>query len=303
MEFICIKNFGKNKIIAYSLFTLVMVVLTSSIHIQSSFAQLGLSPMPVTQEVLPTYIIDIPAGSVSSEASLHYVPSKITIPSGTTIAWFNDDPGQVHTVTSGHPGANDAGRTFNSGYMPFGAFYQITLDNPGDYYYHCTLHPYMTGFIHVGGAQEEGHHFTMTSGADLVPVNSTMGYSIVDWTINKTQNDRTLLDFKPTGLAIEKSTPLVYNLKIDDKTNNKTMFDNNFQVIGGSGLQVELISDNNMNHTNVYGPDVTDPITGAYHVEQNFVDGNYVINVKAISVGNDILEDNVSDEFGLRIVS
>ena len=58
-----------------------------------------------------------------------------------------------------------------------------------------------------------------------------------------------------------------------------------------------------MNHTNVYGPDVTDPNTGAYHVEYNFIDGNYIITVKAVSVGNDILEYNVSDKFGLRIVS
>lgn len=303
MDFIGSKNSQIKKIMFCSLFILVLVVLTFSSHIQSSFAQMGLSPLPATQKVLPTYIVDIPAGSVSSTASLHYVPPKIAIPAGTTVAWFNDDPGQVHTVTSGYPHATNTGQIFNSGYMPFGAFYQLTFDSPGDYYYHCTLHPYMTGFVHVDGSQEEGHHFALTSGANLAPVNNTSNYSIVDWIQNKTQTDRTLLDFKPTSLAVEKSTPVVYNLKIDDVTSNKTVFDDNFQVIGEDSLQVELISNKNMDHTNVYGPDVSDPNTGAYHVEQNFEDGDYLITVKIISVGSDILDDNVSDKFGWRIVS
>jgi len=141
------------KILSFSLFSLVLTILIFNIFFwNNSFAQLGLSPLPATQKVLPSYIIDIPAGAVSSEGALHYVPPKISIPIDTTVAWFNDDPGQVHTVTSGVPNATNSGQVFNSGFMPFGAFYQMTFNTNGDYTYHCTLHPYMTGSIYVGGA-------------------------------------------------------------------------------------------------------------------------------------------------------
>lgn len=247
---------------------------------------MGLSPLPATQKVLPSYIIDIPAGAVSSEASIHYVPAKISIPTDTTVAWFNDDPGQVHTVTSGLPDATNSGQIFNSGFMPFGTFYQMTFNTLGDYIYYCTLHPYMTGSIHVGGATEMGHHFTLTSGAELLPVNRTANWTIVDWTINKTQNDRTLFNFRPLSVAVDQSTPLVYNIIVDNNNNNnnQTIFNDNFQVIGGSNLQVEFISNSNMNNTNIYGPDVSDPNTGAYHVERNFEDGDYIIRAQLVSI-------------------
>ncbi|WP_458745308.1 cupredoxin domain-containing protein [Candidatus Nitrosocosmicus sp. T] len=208
-----------------------------------------------------------------------------------------------NTVTSGVPDATDSGQIFNSGFMPFGTFYQMTFKIPGDYFYYCTLHPYMSGTIHVGGAAEMGHHFTLTSGAELLPVDSIFNWTIVDWTINKTQNDRTLLNFRPISVAVDRSTPIVYNIMVENNTNNQTIFNYNFQVIGGSDLQVELISNSNMNSTNVYGPDVSDPNTGAYHVERDFGDGNYTIRAQVVSVGNNLVEDNIADEFGLRFVS
>ena len=52
------------------------------------------------------------------ESPYHYYPSVIAVPTGTTIAWFNNDFGQPHTVTSGAPGAPDVGSLFNSGIMP-----------------------------------------------------------------------------------------------------------------------------------------------------------------------------------------
>jgi len=292
------------KILSFSLFSLVLTILIFNIFFwNNSFAQLGLSPLPATQKVLPSYIIDIPAGAVSSEGALHYVPPKISIPIDTTVAWFNDDPGQVHTVTSGVPNATNSGQVFNSGFMPFGAFYQMTFNTNGDYTYHCTLHPYMTGSIHVGGAAEMGHHFTLTSGADLLPVYRNGNWTIVDWTINQTQNERTLFNFRPLSVAVDRSTPLVYNIKVDNDNNNQTIFNENFQVIGENNLHVEFISNSNMNKTNIYGPDVSDPNTGAYHVERNFEDSNYTIRAQIVSIGNDVVEDNITDEFGLKLVS
>ncbi|HEX7207511.1 MAG TPA: plastocyanin/azurin family copper-binding protein [Nitrososphaeraceae archaeon] len=265
----------------------------------SSFAQLGLAPIPTPQQVLPTYVIDIPAGAVSSNSSIHYVPPIASIPTDITIAWFNDDPGQVHTVTSGLPDSQDSGQLFNSGFLPYGAFYQVTFTTPGEYTYYCTLHPYMNGIVHVGEGSETGHHFTMKSGASLESVNDNSPA----WTINKTQYDRTLFDFQPTDIAVDLTTPVVYNIEITDDLNNQTLFTDNFQVIGGTDLQVEFISNSNMNNTNVYGPDLSDPVTGAYHVEGNFEDGEYTMTAKLVSIGTDVIEDNIADEFKIRFIS
>lgn len=286
------------KEIIVTAFTIFFIsVLSSAAIFYSSpvFAQIGLAPIPTFQKVLPTYIIDIPPGAVLSNKSSHYVPEKISIPVGTTIAWFNDDPGQTHTVTSGLPKSPDSGKVFNSGVMPEGSFYQFTFNNPADYRYHCILHPWMAGTIHVSTSYDMGHYFKFTSGAKHLIDNGSLKL-----TINKTQYDRTLLDFKPLNIALDTSTPVIYNFKINN--GNGTVFNNNFQVLDGKDLQIELIS-SNVNNTNVYGPDVTDPITGAYHVEGNFADGNYKLTLQLVSKGSQILQNNITDQFALRFVS
>jgi plastocyanin len=293
------------KTIFYKKFTICLLLFTitslavSSLPMNSSFAQIGLAPIPTPQQVLPTYVIDIPAGAVSTNASIHYVPPLVSIPTGITVVWFNDDPGQVHTVTSGMPGSQDSGQLFNSGFLPYGGFYQATFANPGDYAYYCTLHPYMYGIVHVGDGSETGHYFTMKSGANLESDNNNNP----SWTINKTQYDRTLFDFQPVNIAADPTTPIVYNIDLSDNASNQTVFTDTFQVIGGTNLQVEFISNSNMNNTNVYGPDMSDPNTGAYHVEGNFEDGEYTMTAKLVSIGTDVIEDNIADEFKIRFVS
>ncbi len=276
-------------------FIIIALALAPSFYSIPVFAQIGLAPIPTFQKVLPTYIIDIPPGAVSVNKYSHYVPEKISIPSGTTIAWFNDDPGQTHTVTSGLPKSPDAGKLFNSGVMPEGSFYQSTFDNVGTYTYHCSLHPYMAGTIHTSISYNIGHNFKLTSGGNNLLDNNGLS----KLTINKTQYDRTLLDFKPLNIAIDPNAPVTYNLKLSDGSG--IIFNNNFQVLGGNNLQVELVS-SNINKTNVYGPDVTDPITGAYHIEGNFADGDNKIALQLVSIGTQQTND-ISDEFDLRFVS
>ena len=62
------------------------------------------------------------------------------------------------------------------------------------------------------------------------------------------------------------------------------------------------LSQANVNNTNVYGPDVTDPIAGAYHIEGNFANGDNKITLQLVSIGTQQIS-NVLDEFGLRFVS
>lgn len=83
---------------AFVLFVLVIIIIVPP---NMTYAQQGLFPFPsANEEVLPTYISRIIPGAAFEGSLFHYYPEDIAIPAGTTIAWFNDDPGQPHTVTS-----------------------------------------------------------------------------------------------------------------------------------------------------------------------------------------------------------
>ncbi|HZR02838.1 MAG TPA: cupredoxin family copper-binding protein [Burkholderiales bacterium] len=70
-----------------------------------------------------------------------FAPKEITVASGTTIVWTNKDD-TPHTVTS-------VDKSFASKGMDTGDVFQHTFDVEGDFSYLCTVHPHMTGTVHV----------------------------------------------------------------------------------------------------------------------------------------------------------
>lgn len=68
-----------------------------------------------------------------------FVPPQISLSSGSTISWTNDDS-ITHTVTS------DEG-LFDSNSISPGYTWDNTFDSPGQFDYHCLIHPFMTGKI------------------------------------------------------------------------------------------------------------------------------------------------------------
>jgi plastocyanin len=60
---------------------------------------------------------------------------------GTTIIWTNKDE-TPHTVTG-------QDRTFTSKAMDTGDTYKYTFSQEGDFTYYCTVHPFMSGVVHV----------------------------------------------------------------------------------------------------------------------------------------------------------
>jgi len=67
-----------------------------------------------------------------------FVPYEITIQAGDTVRWTNTDP-VFHTVTSGEPGAPDAGVLFDSGdLIPFDSFTH-QFDEIGEFTYFSRL--------------------------------------------------------------------------------------------------------------------------------------------------------------------
>ena len=89
-----------------------------------------------------------------------FVPSEIRVGVGGTVAWTNGD-NVVHMVHAGDLAADpskvglDFPNGFDSGLMMSGDTFERTFHDPGDYPYFCSLHPWMTGTLHVGGSSAE----------------------------------------------------------------------------------------------------------------------------------------------------
>jgi plastocyanin len=70
-----------------------------------------------------------------------YAPKEITVAPGTRIIWTNHD-GTPHTVTS-------TDKSFASKGLDTDDKFEHTFATVGDFSYSCTLHPFMTGIVHV----------------------------------------------------------------------------------------------------------------------------------------------------------
>jgi nitrite reductase (NO-forming) len=72
-----------------------------------------------------------------------FVPQFISMPIESTVSWTNDDSIQ-HTITSDEEGL------FVSGPISPGDTFDNTFDTPGEFGYHCSIHPWMIGRVMVG---------------------------------------------------------------------------------------------------------------------------------------------------------
>lgn len=76
-----------------------------------------------------------------------FQPATLNVPAGTTVTWINQD-GMQHTVTS------DIQGLFDSGAIAPGKKFSSTFPAPGNYHYHCDIHPGMKGIIVVTGTSD-----------------------------------------------------------------------------------------------------------------------------------------------------
>ncbi len=83
--------------------------------------------------------VSVPA-TTSGSKTLHvkmestkFVPDEVTVETGTTIIWVNEDTVK-HNVTS-------SDGSFQSEDLVKGGAYSFTFREPGTYEYTCTLHP------------------------------------------------------------------------------------------------------------------------------------------------------------------
>jgi plastocyanin len=81
-----------------------------------------------------------PARHAVTVEAVAFQPADLTVNVGDSIVWTNKDP-FPHTVT--------ANGVFDSKELAAGKAWTYRARNRGDYPYVCTLHPTMSGTIHV----------------------------------------------------------------------------------------------------------------------------------------------------------
>ncbi len=97
-----------------------------------------------------TVNVSMPSGTSSpgcEETDSCFIPSMVSINSGDTVNWVNDDTA-AHTVTSGSP-SDGPDQIFDSSLVMAGASFEVTFDDSGSYDYFCMVHPWMVGNVQV----------------------------------------------------------------------------------------------------------------------------------------------------------
>lgn len=105
-----------------------------------------------------------------------FKPGSISINTGDTVTWINDDD-RAHTATAG-------GGSFDSGVMNSGGRWSYTFSAAGTYSYFCAIHPDMTGSVVVGGG---GTPPPTTTPPPPPPPPATGDVEIVDFAFSPTQ--------------------------------------------------------------------------------------------------------------------
>lgn len=107
-----------------------------------------------------TYEIKIPSGASDpgasffwSEKSTGATSGEITVFPGDSVVWSNADTA-FHTITSVSADSIETGEfevdgIFDSGLFTAGKSFTQKFNDMGDFYYFCSLHPFMNGVVHV----------------------------------------------------------------------------------------------------------------------------------------------------------
>ncbi len=106
------------------------------------------------------YEIKIPSGASDpgapffwSEKNTGVTTGEITIYLGDSVTWKNADTA-FHTITSVSASSIETGDfevdgIFDSGFFTSGKSYTRQFNEQGNFYYFCSIHPYMNGVVHV----------------------------------------------------------------------------------------------------------------------------------------------------------
>ncbi|MBU1445951.1 hypothetical protein KKD70_01670 [Patescibacteria group bacterium] len=139
--------------------TVVSIVLVSLIALLAYWVQLP-------TDDLKAQVIGNETETVETDTSLIRIqdfafdPDVIRVDVNTTVSWLHDESEAnadvQHTITSYDPeDVTTSGDAFESDLLSLGDTFSNTFEEPGVYYYNCSLYPFMTGKICVGAESEE----------------------------------------------------------------------------------------------------------------------------------------------------
>lgn len=96
----------------------------------------------------PAHASEDPAVSVGN---MRFSPADITVTQGDSVTWTFTGPDTNHSVTSDSIGQGswDSDQNVLSPNHNVGDKFSWYMDIPGDFTYHCKVHPSMTGVVHV----------------------------------------------------------------------------------------------------------------------------------------------------------
>ena len=102
----------------------------------------------VAKDMSVTVTIPIGVGVPGCEEIMEcYLPSSLTVETGTTVIWKNLDSA-AHLATSGTPEGGPDG-IFDSGMIMADGIFEHEFTDSGEFQYYCLVHPWMVGIVTV----------------------------------------------------------------------------------------------------------------------------------------------------------
>jgi plastocyanin len=296
-------------------------------------------PLPSELEHQPSYAIRIPFDAGQTDYSIGYNPPHLAIPAGMSVVWFNDDsnPHTITTISSA-PEQFDSGIIPPSGFsvMTFtkpGLYIYYDKMNPS------IIGSIIVGDLVQLGKNMEMRiggniPFKFTELDRLVlsfiphkvklppPLDMTYNVTIYNGTMDNVIYNRQFGDID--GILDLEIIPVKGIKGIPDQIKQANMT-NNIINEGAEGNITTFVKqesekvdlDNNKNasamlsnissiplskstiKTTTYGPDLSAPITGTYHIEGPILvePNDYIIKVELISIDGKSLSKSIEDVF------
>jgi hypothetical protein len=237
----------------------------------------------------PSYVITLPFSPTGISSP---DPAEISIPTGMTVIWFNDDNGD-HSITTVSNSTYSPPESFDSGLIVSdGGSFVHTFVKPGVYHYYDTANQSSHGTVNVGSAIEEGKNMNMMIGGNALPFNSS-------------EPQRVVLSFVPKTVQFPPTIALTYNVTISNASSGKALFSHKYDDSDGI-LDLELVpihAGKNTSQFMTWGPDFIGQEaiqnTGTFHIKGPILIENspYAVNVKITAKDNTELSPPIGDSF------
>ena len=238
----------------------------------------------------PAFEVNIP---YSAQNATTFSPMHISIPTGMTVIWFNNDD-NPHTIATYSNSSYSPPQSFNSGpILGDGGTFIYNFNQPGKYLYgDPQSNSSSFAVVDVGANTVHGSNMNMIAGGiNTLPFDPTKSKSVV-------------LSFVPTTVGIPPATSITYNVALLN-SDKKVIFSKNFDDADGI-LDIDLVpTHKNVTEFTTWGPDFISQekfaTTGVYHISGPVLVSKepYYIHVSIISKDDQVFDNPPSDVFQL----